>query len=126
MPRAATSHSASVGSRLLTQPQYRTASSQLTHETGQLGVVACCHEHGGATQTPARTHASYACWVTSVSSIEKSETATWWYGDSSAPQSGSPGAHPIMNEPPRIGSELCGAPPSGGPTCPPGPTEGQP
>src|SRR4051794_34094909 len=76
IPRAPISHSASVGTRFPPQPQYRLASSQLTHDTGQFAEVPVCHAQGGATHTAARTHASYAPWVTSVSSIEKSETLT--------------------------------------------------
>ena len=85
-PRAASSHSASRGSRFLAKRQYVTASRQCTHETGSCASprskVHAALVFEGRAHTRASTHAAYAATVTSVLSIQKERTSTAWRGRS--------------------------------------------
>src|SRR6185312_15311249 len=69
-PRAAYSHSRSVGRRLPTKRQYPSASAQCTHDTGRSGSgpskVQDALARAGCAQAPAFTQARYASTVTSV------------------------------------------------------------
>src|SRR5262245_64756066 len=57
VPRAASSHSASVGKRFFAQEQYVTASARCTHEAGKLEPFVQSQSHVGDGQTPAVRHA---------------------------------------------------------------------
>src|SRR5215831_5488431 len=84
VPRAASSHSASVGSRLFAQAQYVMASARCTHPAGRLPPLAQSQSQVGAGHLPAVTHAEYWDCVTSVRSIWNALTDTICAGFSSS------------------------------------------
>src|SRR5215813_3450695 len=98
VPRAAFSHSASVGSRLPFQVQNWLACIQVTHTTGRFGYMLGAQAQGTA-QTPAVTHCAYSDCVTSVRSMKKDDSITMCWGLSSGPHSASCAAQPIRNGP---------------------------
>src|SRR5215831_3191045 len=82
VPRAASSHSASVGKRFLAQVQYATASARCTHPAGR-SPLEQSQSHEGGWHAPAVTHAEYCDCVTSVLSISNAVSDTSCAGNSS-------------------------------------------
>ena len=94
-PRAANSHSASVGNRLPAKRQYASAASALMHAIGRSAAEGSAYVQPntsalGATQDRSATHARYARTVTSVLSMQNDWTVTacaggWPLGAGSIP-----------------------------------------
>ena len=100
-PRAARSHSASVGSRTAApgrerQAQYATASCQLTPTTGRSSRrnAGLSHSRGGSRPAASR-NAAYSARVTGWTAIRNPSTHTRWTGRSE----GWPSSLPIRNQP---------------------------
>src|ERR1019366_2085771 len=104
-PRAANSHSASVGRRTgrfqspASQSQYATASNQLTLTTGSVASL-----NSTFSRPVARRKASNSALVTWQRAMRNGETVTRWAGRSSS----RPSFWPMRNSPPGIATRSLG------------------
>src|ERR1019366_9456537 len=104
-PRAANSHSASVGRRTgrfqspASQSQYATASNQLTLTTGSVASL-----NSTFSRPVARRKASNSALVTGQRAMRNGETVTRWAGRSSS----RPSFWPMRNSPPGIATRSLG------------------
>src|SRR5437870_3740156 len=100
VPRAAFSHSASVGKRFPTKEQNAFACAHTTQPAGSSGVEQS-HEHVGSAHALASTQAAYSSCVTSFRSISNALSETVWSGFSSGRHWLSTAAlHPIEKSDP--------------------------